>query len=170
MGRASMRSKLSFSIAVHLTTELILIDELLSVGDMAFRQKSYAKIKELITDDKHTVVIVSHDIGRLRNLCDRVLWLEGGKIRMLGDPKTVTHTYQQEYAKTEKTLLFSDVQTPELVDVRNIPNGLCVVWGLIIGYRVKHDDLLHLGAVGNDIANLRQLLLAHNHIARIASY
>lgn len=142
---SGMRSKLSFSIAVHMATEVMLIDELLSVGDMAFQQKSYAKMKELIKDKNHTVVIVSHDMGRLRHLCNRVLWLENGKVRDFGDPKQIIEQYQQEYTQTEGKLPVSGLQVPDLLEVRSANQALTVIWAPIqdaTGYVVyrKQDD------------------------------
>ncbi len=125
---SGMRSKLSFSIAVHLTTEVILIDEVLSVGDVAFRQKSYTKMKELITDDKHTVVIVSHDMGRLSTLCDRVLWLDKGEMLMLGDAKDVVRKYQQKYAAAEQKGIQSEIKAPRPEEVVPSQGGLTVSW------------------------------------------
>lgn len=128
---SGMRSKLSFSIAVHLTTEVILIDEVLSVGDVSFRQKSYAKMKELINDDKHTVIIVSHDMGRLATLCDRVLWLEKGELVMLGDAKEVVHKYQLKYAAAEQRGIQSEIKTPKLLEVVPSSGGLTVSWSFV---------------------------------------
>lgn len=141
-----MRSKLSFSIAVHLTTEVILIDEVLSVGDVAFRQKSYAKMKELINDDKHTVVIVSHDMGRLSTLCDRVLWLDKGELLMLGNAKDVVRKYQHKYAAAEQKGIQSEIKMPMPEDVVPSPGGLTVSWNCVsdatgyIIYRKKENQ------------------------------
>lgn len=143
---SGMRSKLSFSIAVHLTTEVILIDEVLSVGDVSFRQKSYAKMKELINDDNHTVVIVSHDMGRLATLCDRVLWLDKGRLKMLGKAKDVVRKYQQEYSVPGQKVLLSEIKTPELIEVVSAQSGLTVVWDPVqdatgyIVYRKKENE------------------------------
>lgn len=142
---SGMRSKLSFSIAVHLVTEILLIDELLSVGDMAFRQKSYAKMRELIKDKNHTVIIVSHDLGRLQNLCNRVLWLDQGKLRVIGNPKYIIAAYRRQYTETEKKVLVSDVDVPDLLEVECEKDRLTVVWGPIqdaTGYTIyrKQDD------------------------------
>ena len=136
---SGMRSKLSFSIAVHLVTEVLLIDELLSVGDMAFRQKSYAKMKELIKDKNHTVVIVSHDLGRLRNLCNRVLWLDQGRLRVIGNPRYIIEAYQRQYLQTEGKVLVSDVDVPDLLEVKCEEDKLTVFWGPVqdaTGYNV----------------------------------
>lgn len=136
---SGMRSKLSFSIAVHLVTEILLIDELLSVGDMAFRQKSYAKMRELIDDKNHTVIIVSHDLGRLQNLCNRVLWLDQGRLRVIGNPKYIIAAYRRQYSETEKSFLVSDVDVPDLLEVKCEAGKLTVFWGPIpdaTGYSV----------------------------------
>lgn len=142
---SGMRSKLSFSIAVHLVTEILLIDELLSVGDMAFRQKSYAKMRELIKDKNHTVIIVSHDLGRLQNLCNRVLWLDQGRLRVIGNPKYIIAAYRKQYTESEKKVLVSDVDVPDLLEVIHEDGKLTVFWGPIpdaTGYSIyrKQDD------------------------------
>ncbi len=90
-----MYSKLAFSITAFLETDIILIDEILSVGDEHFKKKSSQKMKELISDENRTVLIVSHSISTLRQLCTRVLWLHDGKIKMLGDTNEVLDAYQQ---------------------------------------------------------------------------
>lgn len=90
-----MYSKLAFSITAFLETDIILIDEVLSVGDEHFKKKSSAKMKELISDENRTVLIVSHSISTLRKLCSKVLWLHDGKIKMLGDTNEVLTAYEQ---------------------------------------------------------------------------
>lgn len=92
---SGMYSKLAFSVAVSLETEIVLIDEVLSVGDEKFRVRSYNRIKELITDKRRTVVIVSHDMHILEELCDSILWLHEGEIKQIGDPKEVLDEYKK---------------------------------------------------------------------------
>ena len=72
---SGMYSKLAFAITAILETDIMLIDEVLSVGDAKFKEKSYNKMKELISDEQRTVIIVSHSLGTIRELCDEVLWL-----------------------------------------------------------------------------------------------
>jgi len=91
---SGMYSKLAFSVAVSLETEIILIDEVLSVGDERFRVRSYNKMKELIADKKRTVVIVSHSLQTLEELCDTILWLHEGEIKMIGEPEEVLQQYK----------------------------------------------------------------------------
>ncbi len=94
-----MYSKLAFSITAFLETDIILIDEVFSVGDEHFKKKSSKKMKELINDANHTVLIVSHSISTLRQLCTRMLWLHEGEIRMLGDTKEVLDAYELACSK-----------------------------------------------------------------------
>lgn len=90
-----MYSKLAFSITAFLETDIILIDEVLSVGDEKFKKKSSKKMKELISDKDRTVLIVSHSISTLRKLCSKMLWLDDGEIRMLGDTNEVLDAYEK---------------------------------------------------------------------------
>ena len=92
---SGMYSKLAFSITAILETDIMLIDEVLSVGDIAFKEKSYNKMKELISDENRTVVIVSHSSKTLMELCDRVIWLHEGKILEDGKPEEVVSHYEE---------------------------------------------------------------------------
>ena len=97
---SGMYSKLAFAITAILETDIMLIDEVLSVGDAKFKEKSYNKMKELISDDKRTVIIVSHSLDTIIELCDQVLWLNDGKVVEIGEPKEVVAKYQ-EYMKEQ---------------------------------------------------------------------
>ncbi len=95
---SGMHSKLAFSISASLETDIILIDEVLSVGDQHFKEKSYNRMKELIMDEKRTVLIVSHSNSTIRELCDEVIWINDGDFVMQGDTNEVMDTYA-EYVK-----------------------------------------------------------------------
>lgn len=92
---SGMYSKLAFSITAVLETDIMLIDEVLSVGDANFKKKSYKKMQELIMDENRTVVIVSHSTETLEKLCTSLLWLHEGEIKMQGDTKTVLDAYNE---------------------------------------------------------------------------
>lgn len=96
---SGMHSKLAFSITAMLETDIMLVDEVLSVGDEKFRRKSLAKMKELMGDRKRTVLIVSHSIDTLREMCDEVLWLHDGRIMQMGEPNEVLDRYVEFMAK-----------------------------------------------------------------------
>ncbi len=92
---SGMYSKLAFSITAILETEIMLIDEVLSVGDAKFKKKSYEKMKSLIMNKDRTVLIVSHSSDTLRNLCDNILWLHDGEVKMLGTTQEVLPLYEK---------------------------------------------------------------------------
>ena len=76
-----------------LETDIMLIDEVLSVGDQKFKKKSYNKMKSLISNRDRTVIIVSHNIDTLKQLCDTVMWMHDGQIKQIGDPEPVLAEY-----------------------------------------------------------------------------
>lgn len=92
---SGMYSKLAFSLATELNTDILLVDEVLSVGDERFAKKSYRRMKELIEDKNHTVVIVSHNLATLEELCDEILWIHEGEMKMLGEPGSVLEEYKK---------------------------------------------------------------------------
>lgn len=92
---SGMYSKLAFSITAILETDIILIDEVLSVGDAKFRKKSFEKMKQLISDRSRTVLIVSHSSGQIQELCDTVIWLDQGKIVKTGSTDEVLAEYDE---------------------------------------------------------------------------
>jgi len=89
---SGMQSKLAFSIAVNVNPDLLLIDELFSVGDERFREKSKKKMESMILDDR-TVVMVSHSMNMIRQYCQKVLWIENGVVMGYGEPEEVTAGY-----------------------------------------------------------------------------
>jgi len=92
---SGMHSKLAFAITAMLETDIMLVDEVLSVGDERFRKKSLNKMKELINDRDRTVIMVSHNIETLKTFCDQVMWLHEGKIVEMGEPKEVLEKYRE---------------------------------------------------------------------------
>jgi ABC-2 type transport system ATP-binding protein/lipopolysaccharide transport system ATP-binding protein len=91
---SGMQARLGFAVATAVQPQILIVDEVLSVGDFKFRQKCEARINELM-DNQTTVIIVSHSLDQIRRLCDRVLWLEKGQAVMLGDMKTVCDAYDK---------------------------------------------------------------------------
>lgn len=97
---SGMYSKLAFSITAILETDIMLIDEVLSVGDQKFKKKSYNKMKSLISHKDRTVVIVSHSLSTLEELCDTVMWMHDGEIKKIGKPKEVLDEYVEFMEKS----------------------------------------------------------------------
>ncbi len=89
---SGMYGRLAFAVSTHLDPDVLLIDEALSTGDAHFRRKSYDKMQELVAQAR-TIVIVSHGIGAIREMCDDCIWLHKGEIVRRGDPDSVTAEY-----------------------------------------------------------------------------
>ena len=89
---SGMRARLGFSIALKMQSELLLIDEVLGVGDGKFKIKATQAMVNKISS-MQTVVLVSHSIDQIRQLCDRVLWLDKGKVKMIGTAEEVLPQY-----------------------------------------------------------------------------
>lgn len=98
---SGMRSRLGFTTALITDVDILLIDEVLSVGDAHFRHKAQKAMKSRIRGDQ-TVVFVSHSMPEIRNLCDRVIWLHRGRIADQGDTPTVLKSYQAHVRKTDE--------------------------------------------------------------------
>lgn len=88
-----MYARLGFAVATDVKPEILLIDEVLSVGDENFRRKSTARLEELM-DGGTTVVLVSHSLGTVRKMANRVMWLDHGRMKMIGDADTVVQAYE----------------------------------------------------------------------------
>lgn len=91
---SGMKARLGFSIAVHIDADIILVDEVLAVGDKNFRKKCYAKMKELKQQGK-TIVIVSHNLKSLKKICDRALILQKGSVVAIGDIDSMIEQYER---------------------------------------------------------------------------
>ena len=99
---SGMHSRLAFAITAMLDTEILLIDEIFSVGDARFKKKSRAKMQELIMDKDRTVIMISHSLESLSSMCDRIIWLHQGEIKMIGEPKEVLDKYNEFMTKSIK--------------------------------------------------------------------
>lgn len=97
---SGMKSKLAFSLASFVTPDILILDEVLSVGDMAFKKKSEKRMKELF-ESGVTTILVSHSIGQIREMCTQVLWLEHGHMMGIGATKEMCDDYEMYMQKKE---------------------------------------------------------------------
>ena len=104
---SGMYMRLAFSVAINVNADILLIDEILAVGDINFQAKCFNKLKEIKAQGT-TIVIVSHSLGQIEQICDRTIWLDGGKIKADGRPRDVHPEYmdfmgqkRQEIAEKE---------------------------------------------------------------------
>ena len=95
---SGMYMRLAFSVAIHVGADILLIDEILAVGDAAFQAKCFERLMEIKASGT-TIVIVSHSMAQLERICDRTVWIEDGRIRMEGAPNEVHPLYLEEMGK-----------------------------------------------------------------------
>lgn len=91
---SGMIMRLAFSIASQVVPDILIVDEILAVGDAAFQEKSYARMMELMSHGT-TVLLVSHNIDQVRRLCDRVIWLDHGKVVAIGETEELCDAYMK---------------------------------------------------------------------------
>jgi len=96
---SGMQMRLAFAVAAHLEPEILVIDEVLAVGDLEFQKKCLGKMSE-VAGDGRTILFVSHQMGQIRRLCDRVIWLDRGQIRLSGATRDVIKAYEFASANT----------------------------------------------------------------------
>jgi ABC-type glutathione transport system ATPase component len=96
-----MYMRLAFAIAVAVDPEILLIDEILAVGDANFQRKCQNKMNAFKADGK-TIVIVTHDLGALERYCDKVLWLDHGELQAFGDVQSVMKMYLEHVAEQQR--------------------------------------------------------------------
>jgi ABC-type polysaccharide/polyol phosphate transport system ATPase subunit len=105
---SGMYGRLGFSVAVNMEPDILLIDEALSVGDARFRKKSARKMKQLCSQAR-TIVLVSHALGTIQDLCDIAVWMHKGELQMQGEPQAVIDAYTKFLDVGEDALTMEDM-------------------------------------------------------------
>jgi lipopolysaccharide transport system ATP-binding protein len=118
---SGMYVRLGFAVAIHVVPDLLLVDEVLAVGDVAFQHKCLDSIQQF---RRHggTMLLVSHDLGAIQSICDRAIWLEHGRVRALGRPTDVAMAYLNDVAEQEEDKAGTQPLS-ELADGRRWGNG-----------------------------------------------
>ncbi|MBN1551430.1 ABC transporter ATP-binding protein [bacterium] len=135
---SGMFMRLGFSVAVHVNPEILLIDEVLAVGDQSFVHKCLERIFDF-KRRKKTIVVVSHDLSSIEKLCSRVMWLSGGNQKQLGPSREVIGSYlmavskkeEDRYASQHQKIVESIDSLSASEDGESPPNGLSVESGLL---------------------------------------
>jgi lipopolysaccharide transport system ATP-binding protein len=99
---SGMRARLGFAVAIHVDPEILILDEVLAVGDALFQRKCYAKMESLFQSGI-TIFYVSHNVNSIKEFCTRVIFIDKGEILLVGDPKSVVTQYQKYLFATEQT-------------------------------------------------------------------
>jgi lipopolysaccharide transport system ATP-binding protein len=108
---SGMYARLAFAVATHVDPEILIIDEILSVGDEHFARKSSAKMEEFRRSGK-TILLVTHDMATLQRRCDLAAWLDGGVLKASGDPVEVVNTYRTAVAEAEVAAVEQPAHAP----------------------------------------------------------
>lgn len=122
---SGMQVKLAFSVATSIEAELLIIDEVLAVGDLAFQRKCFDRMESLIKNEGRTVLLVSHNIRQVERMCSRVLLMDHGRLKMDGPPKPVCNAFYEQNDRrivAQKTAIGKMKSTgeAELLDIRCI--------------------------------------------------
>ena len=107
---SGMYVRLAFAVAAHLDPDILIVDEVLAVGDSEFQKKCLGKMKEVSSKKGRTILFVSHNMQAVNNLCSKSIWLQKGKIRASGDTQTVVSNYLSAY---QRKLLKQEWESPE---------------------------------------------------------
>jgi len=107
---SGMYVRLGFAVAAHLEPEILLIDEVLAVGDAAFQKKCLGKMGDVATEGR-TVLFVSHNLVAIQNLCDRSLWFDNGELRLDGKSQKVISSYLNEYHANKSERIWNEKET-----------------------------------------------------------
>lgn len=106
---SGMYMRLAFSVAINVDAEILLVDEILAVGDQHFQEKCFAKLEELKNSDK-TIVIVTHSLDAVKNLCSRAIWIYKGRLQLDGDPIYVIDEYLKRCADDRKKEIEDEIK------------------------------------------------------------
>lgn len=148
---SGMYVKLAFSVAAHLDSEIMIMDEVLAVGDMAFQNKCLAKMRELATQKGKTVLYVSHNMNTVRGLCDRCIVLEQGKLVFDGD----TDEAIRVYAKNKDLTMKSEYDVSDIVRQTTLVSTVCKVNKIrVLNSYVSMEDTLNFEL---DIASQKKM-------------
>lgn len=118
---SGMYMRLAFSIAINVDADILLIDEILAVGDQHFTDKCYDKLRQLKNTDK-TIVIVTHSLDVVRSLCDRAIWIYRGEFKLDGDPTYVIEEYLKQVRLDHK-----EEQKKQINKKKDVHKGVCFI-------------------------------------------
>ncbi len=107
---SGMQVRLAFSVAAHMEPDILIVDEVLAVGDAEFQKKCMGKMEEVTKKDGRTILFVSHNLAAIQTLCKKSVLLEGGRVKMIGDTKEVIRVYTNE-SELQSTIAYTENDT-----------------------------------------------------------
>lgn len=170
---SGMHARLAFSVSSHLTADILLLDEILAVGDLSFQRKSMARMVEITKKEGRTILFVSHNLPAIQNLCHRALLLENGKVKDFGDSHEVTSEYARKITqKTQPAQTRISSQTRQgngkiIVTKIQVSKAICGAdFILDVGYDNRSGESMELDFVFgvNDSLSLSRVLYLSNRL------
>jgi len=127
---SGMYVRLAFAIAAHLEPEILIVDEVLAVGDAEFQKKCLGKMHDVAGQEGRTVLFVSHNLDSILRLCSRVLWLNAGSVRETGPPAGIIHAYSRQRRADSRAIFLFEHQRPNWVRQKVIAREIiCLIDG-----------------------------------------
>ncbi|HSZ58898.1 MAG TPA: ABC transporter ATP-binding protein [Tepidisphaeraceae bacterium] len=120
---SGMQARLAFSLFAFLDPDVLIVDEALAVGDIAFQRKCYRRMEQMIGGESKAVILVSHDLHAVTRLCTRAIWLRNGRVEMEGDPPQVVERYQRYMLQGEEAAIAQTQRQAVSVDEAGIPQS-----------------------------------------------
>ncbi len=159
---SGMYLRLAFSIATQLESDVLLLDEVLSVGDYQFQQKSRQKLKEISSQGNRTILIVSHNLEDIKHFCDRVYLLKNGAVKEEGEVEQVTQIYLEDYDQKDNKTRNSQKQSSAMHIIspntfKNSPIGKTEVFDQFGAHKINHARLENLASLALPLAQKRVL-------------
>ncbi|WP_207432099.1 ABC transporter ATP-binding protein [Sabulibacter ruber] len=114
---SGMYVRLAFAVAAHLEPDILIVDEVLAVGDSEFQKKCLGKMREVSNSDGRTILFVSHSMQAVKNLCNTALWLNKGRMQEIGEVSTIVNKY---ISKVQQKRLLQEWETPEAAPGNNL--------------------------------------------------
>ena len=145
---SGMKARLGFSVAAHIEPEILILDEALNTGDASFGRKAAKKMRELVQKAK-MVILVTHSLRYATKHCDRLMWLDKGKIRKIGEPEEVAELYQATIPKGQKRKKKLDLQKT-VTDIKD--RSVVKAENLGVSYRVNRRNFWALKDVSFKIS------------------
>ncbi|MBI3632271.1 MAG: ATP-binding cassette domain-containing protein [Candidatus Vogelbacteria bacterium] len=145
---SGMYVRLAFSVAAHMEPDILIVDEVLAVGDAEFQKKCLGKMEEVTRQDGRTILFVSHNLGAIQNLCSKTVLLEKGTIKMIGETREIIETYLENMKRdahtntniTEDTKKDAQITSVKILDKNNVPSNSIPIsekFSVIVDYIVR---------------------------------
>ena len=169
---SGMYTRLGFAVAAHLEPEVLLVDEVLAVGDLEFQKKCLGKMKE-VSNGGRTVVLVSHQMNQIRRLCDKVLWMDHGQVRKLGPTAEVLGEYESalmsgadvQVRRKDAPNVKARFLSWEIVEPRaEMPHLLTSRGSFTVKFTVEINEPIRLGVHGVEVNNSEGQLIWGNAV------